>query len=221
MPPRRQRHRAPTQPATATREAESQLAAHRVRAGEADIVLVVAAEEAHESLDRAYRDLAFPTRPRKHRRAVSPVERPDSFRSVDGAIAFIVESHTSAVARAAAPYASIGDAASASVGRSGFCGAVSSVLRQVHASDHVRRTPSGTWLDRAEQLGVRRARLEASDDSLPDSRGELFSVAPCLAIAQALMSSVLPRKPFTSLCTDWTGNATAVNIEPAEAQRVT
>lgn len=195
------------------------LAALRIRSGETRLALVGAAEEDHDVIALAYRTFGL------HASDGDAARRSDrgGFRAIPGAVAFVVESSESAIARAATPYARIGTHASACMGIRGVVRAVESVLRRVGVPTRVLGSGCGTWIDRAERLGTRRAGVSAPIASACGNDEELFSVTPLIGIAKAVTASIegnaSPAPPrngtnrLTALCTDWTGATTAVGIE--------
>lgn len=182
------------------------LAALRIQSGVADTVIVVAAEEPSGVVDRAYQSfgLSAPLTPSRAHQS--------GFTRSFGAVAFIVEAHAAATARGALPYARILASASSSP-FGGPARAVASVLSRLASPHPIIGSACHTWIDRAEALGLRRAGLSQPPDSIHDRFGEAFSVTPLIGIA-AQLAGGHPR--FTSLCTDWSGPATGVQIERLE-----
>ena len=182
------------------------LAALCIRAGLARTVLVVAAEEQHPILDHVYRALRLQT-------SAEDKSLSHGFQSSYGAIAFTLEASTSAAARGIVPYAAVGASASASQGTSGVVRAVASVLKRTGRLANVIGSGCGTWIDRAESLGLRRAGISAQKQPPSQPFGELFAATPFAEIARTLAAPDRPSQ-FVSLCTDWTGATTAVTITP-------
>ncbi|MFN0010133.1 MAG: beta-ketoacyl synthase N-terminal-like domain-containing protein [Phycisphaerales bacterium] len=183
------------------------LAALRVQSGASRVVLVVATEEQSDTADAAYTTLGL----RANTRGA-----PTGFTSSHGAVAFVVEEAASAAARGAQPWARLGRSAAAFLGPAGVPRAVARVLERLGAPTCVVASSNGTWLDRAEAAGIRhRCRSRTQVLSATAAFGELFAATPLAGIAQSLIARPGPGA-FTSLCTDWNGPATAMNIEPVD-----
>ncbi len=187
------------------------LAAMRIRTGANQTVIVGAAEESHECLDRAYGHFD----PRENRGDHA------GFFISPGSVALVVESSVSAQARGAKPLARIGNYASLSPSRTVrdgvACGvafdASARVLRQVRASGVVLGSGNHTWIDRSEALAVRGSPGMTLAPPLLERVGDLFAAGPLLAIVHAIAQGL--RSPTTSLCTDFAGTAAAVVIDKA------
>jgi 3-oxoacyl-[acyl-carrier-protein] synthase II len=184
------------------------LAALRVQSGAAETVIVVAAEEPCEVVSRAYSSIGL------ERSGADGASVQDGFTSSSGGVAFVVESSSAAAARGAVPYASVLGSASAQATRfAGPAGAVASALsRLAPSAETLVGSACGTWVDRAEKLGLRRAGLLTTCESVHDRFGEVFSVTPLVGIAAQLADAASGTR-FTSLCTDWSGAATAAQFE--------
>jgi len=184
------------------------LAALRIRSGATDTVIVAAAEETHDSVERAYRHF---------NQSAHDAQSPGFFIS-PGAVALVVESSVAATARGAAPIARIGECAAASAAGPSAddeaCRRQSDsprrVLQQVAATHTVIGSGNRTWIDRAEALAARSLGNGSLHDSLHDRVGDLFAAGPLLSMAVAMAQGKL--KFWTSLCTDFTGTATAVSM---------
>jgi len=190
------------------------LAALRVRAGDIDTAIVVAAEAQSDIVDHAYAALGLG---RRAPAEAAPRATPGFTPSI-GAVAFIVESSRAAAARRAAPYALLLDSARASAHpspRSGPAAAVASALSRLSRRADVVGSACGNWIDRAERLGRRRAGVEGDPGPVHARFGELFSATPLLAISTRLISGRTGAR-FSSLCTDWTGAASAMSLELLE-----
>ncbi len=190
------------------------LAALRVQGGAAETVIVVAAEEPCEVVRRAYVSFGLESS------VAGSSAAHEGFTSSCGGVAFIVESSSAAGARGVVPYASLLGSASAQATRfAGPAGAVASAVLRLAPSaasaGALVGSACGTWVDRAEQLGLRRAGLMEACDSVHDRFGEVFSVTPLVGIAAQLANAASGAR-FTSLCTDWSGAATAAQFEVLE-----
>ncbi|MBX3359037.1 MAG: beta-ketoacyl-[acyl-carrier-protein] synthase family protein [Phycisphaeraceae bacterium] len=189
------------------------LAALRVQNGTADTVLVVAAEAPCGVVDDAYREYGLHASDER----VSNARHPGFFRSFGG-VAFVVESSTAAAARGAMAYGAVLGSRWAmprAGGGGGPAGAVASVLTRLKpVPGRVIGSASGTWVDRAEQLGLRRAGMKDSGSG-SEVFGELFAVSPFVGIARELVGGSTG-EVLASLCTDWSGAASAVGLERLE-----
>ncbi len=197
------------------------LAAMRVRTGATDTVLVVAAEAPCQIVDQAYmaNGLAAVEVATARGRGGWGGSAQRGFISGFGSVAFVVESSRAATARGVMPYARVMDhawASSPSQRRGGPAAAVVSVASRLTGQGQrpgrVIGSACGTWIDRAEQVGSRRAGITIQRGSVHRCFGELFSVSPLLEIATELIGG--PRgEQFSTLCTDWSGAASAVTFE--------
>jgi len=183
------------------------LAALRIASGTADTVIVVAAEESSSHIDRAYAATGLNGSPNSDTAA--------SGGSVAGSVACVVESQTAAAARGVTPYASIVESAwacSPAPRHGGPAASVASVLRRIDNPGCAFGSNHGSWVARAEQLGIRRA--GAIDGGCPVQRiaGTLYSVAPLVNLAYTLIAPPSSRR-CTLASGDVTGAATAVCIE--------
>ena len=183
------------------------LAALRIKSGASDLVLVAAAEEQGKIVDDTYSHFKL--------RAVD--SNSAGFTSSHGSVAFVVEAEETAIARGARPLAILGKSASALLGPGSLHRAVARVLSKLgNEGEQLRIIGSAnrTRLDRAEAHGIARACCVHSPHhaSLTETFGEVFSVTPLIGIAASLTSPV-NNTSFTSLCSDWDGSVTAMNIE--------
>ncbi len=183
------------------------LAALRVTSGAAETVLVVAAEEASPHIDRAYAANGV--------NGSSIVGSTASDGSVAGSVACVVESQAAAAARGIKPYASVVEstwACNPSSGRGESAASIASVLRRLSNPGPVFGANHGSWLERAEHLGIRQAGATNGGCLVERFSGNLFSVAPLVNLACTLIGH-----PITHRCTlvsaDVTGGASAVCIE--------
>ncbi|MBC8106906.1 MAG: hypothetical protein H7Z14_09980 [Anaerolineae bacterium] len=191
----------------------------RIASGTCDRVIVGAAEEATPCVDRSYEHCglrsAGPSNP--------PFSEPTGFCSSAGGAAIILESLESARARGAREYASIESASSVSGDREQLPRTLMKLLE--HPAPHILCSANATWIDRVElkALGSAKPPLDFARDrqaavgSFYDACGEVFSATPLLGIVATLLSpgSVLrgePKSRFTTLCSDWTGGASAVTL---------
>ncbi|MBC7835818.1 MAG: hypothetical protein H7Y88_12080 [Phycisphaerales bacterium] len=187
------------------------LGALRVRSGAVDTVVVVAAEAACEIVDRAYKASGL----QSCEATVASEQGQSGFRRGIGGVAFVVESSRAAAARSALPYASVLESTWASPHapqRGGPAAAVKSALSRLSEPGRVIGSACNTWVDRAEQLGMRRAGLVGERGWMHDHFGELLSVSPLAALARELIGDPVEAR-CSILCTDWSGAASAVTIE--------
>lgn len=186
------------------------LGALRIQSGAADTLIIVAAEAPCGVVDQAYIANGLQTNGEcgLHTKAAR------GFQRAFGAVAFVLESSFAASARGAVPYARVLEgkwASCASPSRGGPASAVASVLSRLQPADRVIGSACRTWVDRAEALGLRRAGIPASGD-LNHGFDELFSVGPLAACATELVDGRIGER-FSLLCTDFTGSASAVQVE--------
>ena len=188
------------------------LAALRVESGASDLILVAAAEEQGKIVDDTYAYFGLRT-------ADSDLS---GFTSSHGSIAFVVEAEDVALARGARPWALLGKSASALLGPAGLPRAVAralSKLGNVGSFSKVIGSANHTWLDRAEARGIARAgwSLSSHHTALAGTFGEVYAVTPLIGIAASLLTPP-DNARFTSLCTDWDGSVTAMNIEQVSSR---
>jgi 3-oxoacyl-[acyl-carrier-protein] synthase II len=189
------------------------LAALRVESGASQLVLVVATEEHCETTDSAYAALGL----RASGNGSAPGFRGlRGFHNSHGSIAFVVESEEAALARSVAPWARLGRSTSAFLAPARLPRAVARALARLGTPARIIGSSNGTWLDRAEAIGIRSCgRSDVMETSATAIFGELFAATPLVGIAQSLVAQTDP-EGFTSLCTDWNGSVTAMNIHPLD-----
>jgi 3-oxoacyl-[acyl-carrier-protein] synthase II len=192
------------------------LAALRVRMGTCEIVLVGAAEETHQSVDRAYRTAM----------SASSHDVHTAFRTAPGGAALIVESGRSAMARGATPIAKIlghacvaGSQPEAIGGASRACApefdsptrAMRALLDQGLVPGLVLGSGNGTWIDQAESAAMVTCPSATLKPSRSGRWGDHFAAGPLLDIVMALQERVAGT--VAALCTDFTGPASAIVME--------
>jgi 3-oxoacyl-[acyl-carrier-protein] synthase II len=179
------------------------LAALRIESGAAEAVLVVASEEASHHVDRAYSGA-------QANGALDAIGK-----STSASVAFLVESSVAVAARNIEPYACVVQscqACSPLLGCGGPVSSISSVLRRLDNAGPVLPSHHGSWMERAEFLGIKRAGVTAKPCPMARFTGNLFSVAPMANLASTLIDPPeTPRCIMTSL--DITGAAAGVCIE--------
>ncbi|MDP1663117.1 MAG: beta-ketoacyl synthase N-terminal-like domain-containing protein, partial [Phycisphaerales bacterium] len=184
------------------------LAALRVRSGAVETVIVVAAEEPCPVVEMAYR--ARGMQASEGERPLPPNQR--AFQSVGGGVAFVLESSVTAAARGFVPYAAVLGSAWATSNAGGAAANVASVVARLGEPVRLIGSACGTWIDRAERIGVRRAGLRAELVTIADRFAEAFSVTALIGIATELSGGQSGER-FASLCTDWTGAASGVGLQ--------
>lgn len=199
----------------------------RIASGAWDRAIVGAGEENHDVINAAYENCGL----RSKDNAGAPFTTSTGFYSSEGAVAFILESADSARARGATPYATIDHASTANGDREALSRTVAGLLSRLpNKPANVLASANGSWIDRVEAGAIARAMPEASVGSIYDVTSEVYSATPLLGIAATLLNRsmpvvasptdvglrfVAPRRPidsFTSLCTDWNGNAAAASF---------
>ena len=184
------------------------LASLRIQNGASERMLVVAAEEPCEIVARAYRAIGL-----QAAEGTFPASSAGAgFQSIGGGIALVLECSESARSRGAQPYARVADVAWAASTRRGPAVGAGSVMSRLGARGRVIGSACGTWLDRAERLGARRAGVTATFTPGTDGFGEAFSATPLISIASECST---PRHEhcFVSICTDWSGATSGVSLE--------
>ncbi len=176
------------------------LAAARISSGEWDRAIVGAAEEDSDIVRAAYQHCGGD----------------GGFVTAAGAAAIVLESRAAFEARGGKPIARIDATAFARGEGALLARAAEQALREVGSVPCVLSSACGTWLDRAETVGVTAAKPEASA-SIAGHVAETFSAGPLIGIAGVIASRRLPGvgRPidqFAALCTDPTGVASAVRI---------
>jgi len=184
------------------------LASLRIQDGTSERMLVVAAEEPCEIVARAYRASGLQAAEGTHPASSAGA----GFQSVGGGIALVLESSESAQSRGADPYARVAGIAWAAPTRRGPAAGVGSVVSRLGAPGRVIGSACGTWLDRAERLGARRAGVTAGFTPGTDGFGELFSATSLISIA-CECSMQRHEKRFASICTDWSGAICGVSLD--------
>jgi 3-oxoacyl-[acyl-carrier-protein] synthase II len=205
----------------------------RIASGATDRAIVVAGEETHHAIEKAYENCGLQT----PERWGAPLVTRTGFRPGVGAVALVIESLDVAERRGArSPYASITNAF-ASNGNGPAVGmlprAVASVLASARGASHVICSANATWIDRVETAALGRMSNAPTVGGVYDVCGELFSATPLVGIAAALLTGRLPAlspvEPiaglrmatrsdakvgsFLSVCSDWVGAAAAVEFD--------
>jgi len=184
------------------------LASLRIRAGTSERMLVVAAEETCEIVARAYRAIGLQSAEGHHPASSAGA----GFQSVGGGIAFVLESAEAARSRGAQPYARVNEVAWSAPTRRGPAVGVSSVVSRLGVPERVIGSACGTWLDRAERLGARRAGVRDGFTPGTGGFGEAFSATPLISIAVEC-STQRREERFASICTDWSGAISGVSLD--------
>jgi len=184
------------------------LASLRIRAGTSERMLVVAAEETCEIVARAYRAIGLQSAEGHHPASSAGA----GFQSVGGGIAFVLESAEAARSRGAQPYARVNEVAWSAPTRRGPAAGVGSVVSRLGAVGRVIGSACGTWLDRAERLGARRAGVRDGFTPGTGGFGEAFSATPLISIAVEC-STQRREERFASICTDWSGAISGVSLD--------
>jgi 3-oxoacyl-[acyl-carrier-protein] synthase II len=212
------------------------LAALRISAGQWDRAIVGAAEEYCGVVNDAYA---------RHSLYASGEAIPFSgsgFRAGACGVAIVLESAESVRARGGRVRGAVERGRSvAGAGPFGVARAAALALMAAGSPDHVLCSASGSWLDRAEAIGIaasRRGRAPTIAATIAGYLGETFSTGPLAALAGVLLTNRLPIAPTGSacprsvivsggvtaprsigvLCTDWWGSASALSIR-SERQR--
>ena len=184
------------------------LASLRVRDGTSERMLVVAAEEPCEVVARAYRESGLQAAEGTHPASSAGA----GFQSIGGGIAMFLESAESAQSRGAQPYARVTETAWAATARGGPAAGVGSVVSRLGTIGRVIGSACGTWIDRSERLGSRRAGLNGGFTPGTDGFGEAFSATPLISIA-CECATQRREKRFASICTDWSGAISGVSFD--------
>jgi 3-oxoacyl-[acyl-carrier-protein] synthase II len=190
----------------------------RIRSGAVERVIVVAAEAPSHVVELAYAsELMQGPRVVSERRSGGCSALPARGGGLGGAcggVAFVLESARSAQARGVLPYAKVGESAWASCptdwGKN--AAAIASVVSRLNPPGRVLGSACGTWLERAERLGMKRAGV--SERAVPYRLpfGELFSISP-LSVVAAELAMAAAGDVSAVLCNDWSGAASAVEFE--------
>lgn len=187
------------------------LGALRVRSGAVDAVIVVAAEAACEVVDRAYEASGLQLCGTSQENGAGR----RGFKRGVGGVAFVIESSRAATVRSALPYARVVGSSWASsrlTDGAGPASAVTSVLSRLKEPGRVIGSACNSWVDRAEQIGMRNTGLAGERGLMFDRFGELFSVSPLGVLAAELVGEPVESR-CSILCTDWSGAASAVTME--------
>jgi len=195
------------------------LAATRIRNGDWDRCLVGAAEEYDNTINRAYAHCRLHAAEGEGSVAFDSEER--GFVTGAAAITLVLESRQSAESRNARIYGSV-------ISGAGRLGApaesplsIAATLASLGSANHILSSANGTWVDRAELAGIRRASPDAIVGTTYGKLAEYFSASPLLGIAATLLSGVLPNSPsgsvakfdrFAALCTDYTGWVSGISL---------
>jgi hypothetical protein len=150
------------------------------------------AEERHAIIDRAYDHCGL-----------------RSARS-SGGVALVLESVESATFRGARPLATVERARSLSGDPEQLPRTLLELLKT--SAPAVIGSSNATWIDEVERAAMSRVEHVSSIMNHFDRFGETFSATPLVGIAAALLMREPTFSHFTSLCTDWSGCATAATL---------
>jgi hypothetical protein len=194
------------------------LASMRIASGDWDRAIVSGGEESSEHVNRAYNDCGL----RAASGSACRDDREGGFLNVPGAVTLILESEPAAMARGAKIYGYVDAHAAANGPRDKAAQTIASVLDRLPKTSQVIGSANNTWLDRAEALAFRQLERQQPAVNVYDVTGELFSATPLAGIAAALLTDPAPTggkvaDDFISLCSDWSGLATAVHITRGQA----
>jgi 3-oxoacyl-[acyl-carrier-protein] synthase II len=203
------------------------LAALRIGAGEWERAIVSAGEEYHEVINGVWRAWGFKAGPG----FVGSARAPRGFFTGSGAATIVLESEASAAARGARVRARLDAAAGGAgvgLGVRSMTDACTRLVESLGAVDGVAVSSSGTWMDRVERAGLRRAGFTGAVGSIEGYLPELFSAGPLAAIAGVVLTGRVPAPLFERdggsaqvrsvgvLCTDFAGACAAVRVALGE-----
>ncbi|MBC7784568.1 MAG: hypothetical protein H7144_12085 [Burkholderiales bacterium] len=187
------------------------LAMLRISTGQWTRAIVSAGEEIDQTLVHAYTQCGLHAKETGGRAmgstGESTAESTGGFVTTSGAVALVIESADSALARGARIYARLAEARTASGQPDQL---VDTIGRAIIPARMIVNSANATWIDRAERLGIRKACPQAQTSSVYDIAGELFSATPLVALAANVLRG---ESEFTVLGTDYSGVATSVRIE--------
>ena len=201
------------------------LATHRIHSGQWDRAIVGAAEETSSLVQATYNNCGLGAAGLLN----LPFERPGGFVSASGAVVFVLESRTSAMARGARPRAVIEQVATSIGSR-----ATRGVLERLGRPACIMTSANCTRLDAAELAAIGQAYRQSAAPLISSMYGhmaETFSVTPLAGLAGVLLSGKLPRlwgkgelgalvastgevapDDLGVICTDYTGQTTGVRV---------
>ena len=174
------------------------LAQARIACGQWERALVGAAEEQGPLVESAYRHFGL------HRR-----ESDDGLAAGSGAVTILLESRRSMESHGGRALGRVTAAASIRDRPASLARATRTVWQRLGGPRQVFNSANGTWTDRAEGAGLRKAQ------TVRDLRGriaECFSVMPLASIATALLGEHPTDGGFGVICTDYTGIASGVVV---------
>ena len=199
------------------------LAAVRIARGEWERAIVSAGEEHHGLANEIWRQWGLKAGPG----FVGSVRAPRGFVTGSGAATVVLESEASAAGRGARARARV-DAAvgGAACGRGvrAMTAACARLVESLGAVDGVVVSSNGTWTDRVEAAGLRRAGYRGAVGSVEGHLPELLSAGPLAALAAVALTGRVPARLFDGesagggarsvglLCTDFAGSVGAVRV---------
>jgi 3-oxoacyl-[acyl-carrier-protein] synthase II len=188
------------------------LASARIASGEWDRAIIGAGEEDSDVVRAAYQHCRMAA---QYEPGI-PFENEAGFITAAGSAAIVLESRAAVEARGGKPLARVDASGFARGEDRDLAKTVTEALRAAGPTKFVINSANGTWLDRAEAVGMLRAKVHDSV-TMATHVAECFSAGPLIGIAAALAGRSLPGKSeavdeVTALCTDPTGVATAVRI---------
>jgi 3-oxoacyl-[acyl-carrier-protein] synthase II len=175
------------------------LAALRIASGQADRVIVGAAEEYLPLINDAYRQCGLYSGSFASR---------DGFATGSGAVSLILESREAMEKRGGKCHGQVGPGASVQTTASDAVDRITAMLGRLPESSSLFSSANHSWVDRVESLSARKA--NATVQSLYGRLPELFAAGPLAAVAAGLTGET--NAPFSVLCTGYDGVASAACI---------
>ena len=214
------------------------LAAERIRAGHWERAIVSAADEYDELINQAYDHFGLY---RGAGERATDRQWP-GFVTGCGAVTLVLEAADAAARRGARLRGIVRSTAGAlgsGLASRGGANAVCHAVAGIGYPSHIITSANGTWLDRVEAAGLRRARRHARDRGVDCARlvtstaghlAECFSATPLVGLAAVLATGRMPAcqlpltglpavdrptatEDFSVLGTDYAGGVTAARIE--------
>jgi 3-oxoacyl-[acyl-carrier-protein] synthase II len=154
------------------------LATLRIASGQWDRAIVGAAEEYLPLINEGYRKCGLYSG-----------TGGDGFATGSGAVSLILENREAMRRRGGKCRGVVGVGASVQLRTVDAVNSIASVLSRLGGMRKVFTSANHTWIDRAEMLGIRKAKASESIEQLYGRLPELFSVGPLAAVAAGLVSN--------------------------------
>jgi len=177
------------------------LAALRIASGQWNRAIVGAAEEYLPLINEGYRNCGLYSG-----------TGINGFAAGSGAISLILESREAMEARGGKCHGCVGTGASVQMTSDTAIDGIASLIARLPTPATIFSSANRTWIDRAEELALRKSKSTAAMRQLYGRLPEIFSVGPLASVAAGLLQNA--PAPFGVLCCGYDGVVSAIGMVP-------